>query len=257
MLSDFFRYLYRATNHHGIHSPFVYDFYNSVVRSKVKPDVSQQIEHLRKSLKKDDRMINIVDFGAGSKKDGKKQRKVSDIIKSAEKAPKWGILLHYIIKKFGYRQIIDLGTSFGITTAYQAVADPAARVISFEGCPETADIAKENFKKLNLSNIELITGNIDETLTARVSEMPVADMVFFDANHRYEPTLRYFEICLARKNENSCFVFDDIYWSDEMKAAWEQIKQHEEVTVTIDLFFVGLVFFRKGQAREHFILRYF
>lgn len=257
MFSDFFRYLYKATNHHGIHSPFVYDFYNSVVSSAVKPVASQQIELLRKTLKKDQRLINITDFGAGSKKDGNTQRKVSEIIRSAEKAPRWGILLHHIIRKFNYKNILDLGTSFGMTTAYQATADANARIVSFEGCPETADVARENFEKLGIQNIELITGNIDETLAAQVSLMPVLDMVFFDANHRYEPTLRYFETCLPKKHEHSCFVFDDIYWSKEMKAAWEEIKRHREVTVTIDLFFVGLVFFRKGQAKEHFILRYF
>jgi predicted O-methyltransferase YrrM len=255
MLFDFLRYLYTAANSHGIHSPFVYDLYNSIIRSGQKPPVYKSIEELRKALKQDSRIINIVDYGAGSRKDGNNRRKVSAIIRSAEKAPKWGILFHKIIQKFNYSAVIDLGTSFGLTTAYEASANLSARVISFEGCPETAGVAMENFKKLNLNNIEVVVGNIDETLPRKIAELTSIDFVFFDANHRYEPTMRYFHTCLAKKHENSCFVFDDICWSQEMKEAWKEIKLHEEVTVTVDLFFVGLVFFRKGQAKEHFVLR--
>jgi hypothetical protein len=41
-----------------------------------------------------------------------------------------------------------------------------------------------------------------------------------------------------------------------MERAWAAIKAHPSVTVTIDLFYVGLVFFRKKQPRQDFWLRY-
>lgn len=255
MFIAFLRYWFKAGNRHSIHSPFVYDLYNSVIKSDLRPSGAREIESLRKNLKKDDRLINIRDFGAGSRKDGNKQRKISSIIRSAEKSPRWGILFYHLIRKFNFTEILDLGTSFGLTTAYEACANPESRVTSFEGCPETAAIARENFERLKLKNVEVVVGNIDETLPRILADKKTVDFVFFDANHRYEPTMRYFGICLEKKHEYSCFVFDDIYWSDEMKQAWHDIRQHEEVTLTIDLFFVGLVFFRKTQAREHFILR--
>ena len=41
-----------------------------------------------------------------------------------------------------------------------------------------------------------------------------------------------------------------------MEEAWAAIKAHTKVTVTIDLFHFGLVFLRKEQQREDFVLRY-
>ncbi len=255
MYSDFLKYICRARNHHGIHSPFVYELYNDIVRDSSKPDCHAAVEAVRKELKKDHSTINITDFGSGSLINSSRSRKISDIVRSASKSPRWGRLLYKLIRRFGYRNIIDLGTSFGLTTAYEAMAASEGTVTSFEGCPETASVARCNFEQLGISNVHLVTGNIDETLPALLAETGGVDMVFFDANHRYEPTMRYFRWCLANKHENSCFVFDDIYLTAGMKKAWQEIKDHEEVSVTLDFFFVGVVFFRSRQAKEHFTLR--
>jgi hypothetical protein len=40
-----------------------------------------------------------------------------------------------------------------------------------------------------------------------------------------------------------------------MKEAWEIIKVHPQVTVTVDLFWIGLVYFKKGQVKEDFLIR--
>jgi predicted O-methyltransferase YrrM len=110
---------------------------------------------------------------------------------------------------------------------------------------------------LNLRNVQLIEGNLDDTLAPTLAALsgPI-DFVFFDGNHRYEPTLRYFELCLTRRTDQSVFVFDDIHWSAEMDRAWEAIKSHPEVMLTVDLFYMGLVFFRKNQPKQHFSLRF-
>ena len=127
---------------------------------------------------------------------------------------------------------MDLGTSFGITTAYLAKANQNLRITTFEGCPETLKIAQSVFTKLELKNIKPILGNINQTLPEALADIETLDFAFFDANHRKLPTIEYFEKCLAKKHENSCFVFDDIYWSEEMKSAWNEIKQHPEVSIT-------------------------
>jgi predicted O-methyltransferase YrrM len=165
-------------------------------------------------------------------------------------------LLYRLIQQFNPQTIFDLGTSLGITTIYQAKACEKGRVFTFEGCPTTAQIAKENFKALKCNNIEVIVGNLDETLSKKISEIDQLDFVFFDANHRYEPTVQYFEQCLAKITEDSVFVFDDIHWSEEMHAAWNYILNHPSVMISIDLFYVGLVFFRKNQPKQHFVLRF-
>lgn len=148
-----------------------------------------------------------------------------------------------------------MGTSLGISTLYQAKADGRARVITLEGCPEIAAVAQENFKRLKANNIELMTGNFSTTLPQALRKMQRIDYVFFDGNHRKTATLNYFHEALKYAHEGSVFVFDDIYWSQEMMEAWEEIKAHPQVTLTIDIFYMGIVFFRKEQVtKEHFSL---
>ncbi|CAG4998878.1 tRNA 5-hydroxyuridine methyltransferase [Dyadobacter sp. CECT 9275] len=215
------------------------------------------IRQLRKAMLSNNDTIAVLDLGAGSRVNRSNIRKIKSIAKNAEKPEKFGRLFYRLIQHFQPKTILELGTSLGITTLYLAKAKPDSQVVSFEGCPETAKIAKENFVKAGSENISVILGNIDETLPAELKRLnSKIDFAYFDANHRYEPTMRYFETCLPYATGESLFIFDDIYWSEEMKKAWEDIKSHPEVTLTVDLFWIGLVFFRKTQAREHFVLRF-
>lgn len=256
MIYDYIKYLFKAKDEYSLHSPFLFEFYTKIVKDKNNSLRYQKIEDLRKQLLRDERVISITDFGAGSKLNLSNERKIKDIAKNSQKSPKLGQLFHRIIEFYQYRNILDLGTSFGLTTAYLSSQTIDNQIVTFEGCPETAKVAQENFDKLTLKNIEIIVGNIDETLPEKLKEMPSLDFVFFDANHRYEPTIRYFEQCLTKVHEGSCFVFDDIYWSEEMKQAWEYIKNHPSVTVSLDFFWVGMVFFHQKQIKQDFVLKF-
>jgi predicted O-methyltransferase YrrM len=174
---------------------------------------------------------------------------------SSGKSPRLGQMLFCLVEYIKPQFILELGTSLGITTCYLAKASSEARVYTLEGCGETAEIAGQLFKDLGISNISQITGNINDTLPSCISQMPRLDLVFFDANHAYQPTIHYFHICLSKATEESIFIFDDIHWSSEMQKAWEFIKNDPSVTLTLDLFYMGLVFFRKAQPKQHFILR--
>ncbi|WP_080058347.1 O-methyltransferase [Spirosoma aerolatum] len=259
MLLPYFRYLSRARDEHSLHSPFLFSLYTQVIRSRNGAKAAfKPIQTLRKELRKNPQLITITDFGAGSKVNTARQRTVGDIARNSQKPARFGRLLYRLIHRFEARTIIDLGTSLGITTAYLAEATRSfqGNVLTFEGCPETAAIARQNFEQLGLQNVSLVVGNLDETLAPQVATSPPIDFVFFDANHRYEPTVRYFETCLTNIHNDTVFVFDDIHWSAEMEQAWRYIKTHPSVSVTVDLFWVGLVFFRKEQPKQDFILRY-
>jgi predicted O-methyltransferase YrrM len=215
-----------------------------------------QIEDMRALLLFDDRTIEVTDFGAGPKAGLKKTRKISYIARTSAKPPKYARLLFRLVSHFRPRTIFDLGTSLGLTTSYLAKGNEQATVYTFEGCPAIAAEAKDTFEKLKLRNVRQVVGNLDETLAAQLEKVDQLDFVFFDGNHRYEPTMRYFEACLSKRHEHSVFVVDDLYWSAEMKKAWLEIKKHPQVGQTIDLFYVGLVFFRKTQPKESFTLLY-
>ncbi|RYU93511.1 O-methyltransferase [Emticicia agri] len=256
MILDYLKYLFRAGNEHSLHSPFLFDFYLKVLKDSTFESDFSAIETLRADLLNDVHEIEITDLGAGSKLSQSNRRRVKDIAKNSQKPARLAQLFYRIIRYYNYETILDLGTSLGITTAYLAKANKSGKVFTFEGCPNTAVIARDNFRALGIENTQIVIGNLNETLTPELNKIDTIDFAFFDANHRYEPTIDYFEKCLAKAHEDTCFIFDDIYWSKGMKKAWQTISNHPQVTVSIDIFWVGIVFFRKKQPKQHFILRF-
>ncbi|MES2004194.1 MAG: class I SAM-dependent methyltransferase [Bacteroidota bacterium] len=255
----YLRYYFTASNSkgHGMHSPFVFSFITKVLNDDREFYAYQHIENLRQLLLIDQRQLLIEDFGAGSRVKKDNLRRVSDIAGSSLKPKKFGQLLFRMVDQYAPETILELGTSLGITTAYLASARKDTRVVTMEGAGTVAKAAGENFQKLELKNIELVQGNFDETLTGTVRELGGIDLAFIDGNHRYEPTLRYFRELLPAMHEYSILIFDDIHWSKEMEQAWEEIKQDASVTLSIDLFFIGLVFFRKEhKVKQHFTIRF-
>ena len=244
--------MFSAKTAHGIHSPFVFDLYNEVINKKGDYYSFDKIEHLRKKLLLSKKEIDVTDLGTG--KSGK--RIIGEIAGRSLKEKKYCELLFRLVYYFKPTAILELGTSLGITTSYLASANKNAKVITIEGCPNTAAEAKKSFESLGLNNIETVTGDFENVLSSVIRHPSSIDFIFFDGNHRKEPTLKYFKQCLEVAHNDSVFVFDDIHWSDEMEEAWEQIKSHPDVRVTIDLFFLGLVFFRKEQVKENFIIRF-
>ena len=255
-LLAYLRFWLRSGNAHGLHSPFVFGLYTSVVRHTGPYRAYKAVEERRRQLLGSAARISVTDLGAGSHTGAGQQRRVADIARTAAKPRHLAQLLFRLVNYLRPATILELGTSLGLTTAYLAAADSRSRVVSFEGCPNVAAVARETFDKLSLRNIVVVEGNIDQTLAPALTALSAPiDFAFFDGNHRYEPTLRYFEQCQAFRTDNSVFVFDDIHWSEDMERAWEAIKAHPDVTLTVDLFYFGLVFFRKNQPKQHFWLR--
>lgn len=247
---SYFKFLTKSTNEHGVHSPFVYDLVTKCFYDKQPKEIYKIIESYRIDLLQDDRIIEVKDFGAGSRVFSSNKRKVSAIAKNAGITRKRAKLLARLISYLNIQKSLELGTSLGIATI---AMKEATEIDTLEGCPETATIAQKQFKKYKINNIKL---HIDEFAKSfpKIANKTY-DLVYFDGNHQKEATLSYFEQLLSTAHNDSVFIFDDIHWSKEMTEAWEIIKNHPEVTVTIDTFFWGFVFFRKEQAKEHFIIR--
>ncbi len=242
---------------HGIHSPFVFDLVTSVLNDDGHYYCYTTIEQVRAKLLADNTVLTLEDFGAGSRVSAQKQRAVSFIAKSSLKPRKFSTLFFRLVNYFQPNTIIELGTSLGITTAYMASAKPAAIVTSFEGASAVAALAKQNFAALGLGNIKIVQGNFDDTLPNFLRQTTTIDFAFVDGNHRKQPTLAYFAQLLEKSGEHTVLVFDDIHWSAEMEEAWAEIKAHPRVTLSVDLFFIGLVFLRTEQKeKQHFVIRF-
>ena len=242
---------------HGIHSPFVFEFIQEVLNDRRDFYAYLQVESCRTLLLQEKRLINIEDFGAGSRVIKNNQRAISSIARSSLKPKKYSQLLFRMVNFYQPKTILELGTSLGITSAYLASANINAQVITLEGAAEIASIAKDNFSRLALQNIKIVQGNFDDTLPVVIDELSVIDFVFIDGNHRYLPTVQYFDQILSNCNNDSIIVIDDIHWSEEMEKAWQYIQGHPQVSMTIDLFFIGIVILKKEfKEKQHFSIRF-
>jgi len=254
----FLRHVVRAKSKYRIHSPFVYSFYNNVLQNGHVYAQYRVVNRQRKELETVSRFIKRKDLGAHCKDFPCDQRfvRVSDIARHSAISRKKGELIFRLVKWLNPSAILELGTSLGISTMYFSLASPDSRVVTIEGCIDSANIARENFDKTGLKNIQVITGEFGDKLSAALEHIQAPDIVFFDGNHRKEPTLAYFEQCLQHIHPGTVFIFDDIHWSAGMVEAWDTICRNDRVKVTIDLFHLGIVFFKDELSKEDFIIRF-
>ncbi len=242
---------------HGIHSPFVFNFIKQVLNDGRQYAEYEKIESLRKLLLNDNTKVEIKDLGAGSFLGSAQQRTISSIAKNAVKSKKYAQLLYRLIKFIQPNNILELGTSLGLTTAYFSAANPSATIYTIEANESIAAVAKKNLENLGCKNIILENENFDTILSSVLNDVSSVDFCFIDGNHRSEPTQRYFNQILSKVNDNSVLVFDDIHWSKEMEGAWYTIQKHPRVSCTIDLFFIGIVFFKNEfKEQQHFAIRF-
>lgn len=254
-------YYLNAKTKHGVHSPFVYDLVTKVFEDKTVYEEYAKVEKLRQTLLTNRMVTEVEDFGAGGESGRVYERKISDIAARAAKPARWGKLLYRICSYFNVKEILEFGTSLGISTAYQAMGalkgQENIHFVSMEGSSNLVELAGMNLYDLGLKDkVTLVPGNFDVTLDGVLEGFDKLDYVFLDGNHRKEPTLRYFESLLPKSHNDTVFVFDDIHWSKDMEEAWEELKAHPAVTVSIDLFYIGLIFIRQEQVEEHFLIRF-
>ena len=255
----YIRYLISAGNSkgHGIHSPFVFSFIRDVLNDTSKHKCYETIEIIRSRLMKDQDHLVVEDLGAGAGRGGGRERSIASIAKNAAKPPRLAKLLFRVVNHFQPSVMIELGTSLGITTAYLGSGNIKGKLYTLEGAPAIAAVAKQTLDEAGVYNVEQISGNFDDTLAPLLNRIGKVDFAYIDGNHRYEPTMRYFRQLLASSHQNSIIVLDDIHWSNEMEKAWDDIRNHAGVTCTIDLFFLGFVFFRpEFKSKQDFIIRF-
>lgn len=254
ILNEYLKFLKKSTNQHGVHSPFVYNFVTKCLYSKPTKKQKEFFKNYKKRLLASEAEILVSDFGAGSRIFKSNLRSVSKIAKVASIKEKYGLLLMRLIPYLKISNSLEIGTSLGVASSCIGIANSKGKLLTLEGCENTANIAQEQFAFFKLKNIEVVVGDFKNTLADSI-ENKYYDMIFFDGNHTKDATLKYFKKALASIHNNSVFIFDDIHWNKEMCTAWEEIKNHEDVTVTIDVFQWGIVFFRKEQKKEHFTIR--
>ncbi len=251
----FAKYYWRAHTKYDVHSPFVFDFIQNALEEPKWYYTFDHLQILRNQLLSLNTAIEVTDFGAGSQVIPTKRRKISDIARTSLSEPFFCQLLFSIVHWQKPKNVVELGTSLGISTLHLAKANQLSKITTLEGCPNIAAVAKQNFDQQKATNIDLVVGDFEKTLEKTLKKLENVELFVLDGNHQKEATLRYFELGLQYADASTCFIFDDIYWSKEMSEAWEIIKKHPKTRLTIDVFQYGIVFLRNEQKEtEHFTL---
>ncbi|WP_452224230.1 O-methyltransferase [Lacinutrix chionoecetis] len=253
LIIAYIKFWLRSKNQHGVQSPFVYNLVTKCFYDKTNDSNYEQLKAYRNKLLASNKTIEVTDLGAGSQTTKSNTRVVSKIAKNAGTTKHRAKLFYRLVKYFQPKTILELGTSMGIATHAMYLGNPESKITTIEGCPNISAFTKGTFSQFNLKNIDVHTGDFGNVI-APLSNSKY-DLIYFDGNHQKQATLDYFETLLPTATNDSVFIFDDIYWSKEMTEAWNIIKNHPKVTVTIDTFFWGIVFFRQEQAKEHFTIR--
>ena len=256
LIIQYLKYFRKAQTKYDVHSPFLFDLITQVFEDKRKYPEYHKVEKLKKELLKNNELITVTDLGAGSTVDKGEKRSVSSIAKNASKSKRIGRLLFRLSRYFQPNNILELGTSLGLSSLYLAFGSPSSKIVTIEGCPNISKIAIENFQQVSMDQINLKTGNFDDKLVEVLEQIEILDLTFIDGNHQFGPTINYFEQCLAKSSHDSIFIFDDIHWSDGMEKAWENIINHPDVSLSIDIFHMGIVFLRKELTKQHFVVRF-
>ena len=260
-LFAYLKHLFTAwnTTGEGIHSPYLFELVRFVMRDQNAYYCFADIERRREMLLACDDVIDVVDFGsAGSSEGLHLQRSVSEIAKNHLESANVGQLLFRIVVWLGQQekhslQILELGTSLGITTAYLAAADSRNCVTTLEGSEQVLKMAQSTWRTLRLENIQWQQGSIDDTLCKYAREK--LDLAYVDANHTYEATMRYVNYILPRLAEKGIIAIDDIHHSEEMERAWTDLKADSRVTTSMDLYHLGLLFLDPHYLKRHYRIR--
>ena len=251
------KYYFTAYTKYDVHSPFLYNFITEVVEDKSHYEAYDELKKLFSELDSNNSILDIEDLGAGSTYGASKNKTVAKIFNNTAFKGKYGKLLFRIVNYYKPSTILELGTGLGIAASYMALANAQANITTIEGSAAIAHVTKEIFASLDIENIRLIEGDFDKVLPNFIEQHNSIDLALIDGNHKYASTFKYFNQLLQLCHNNTIIIFDDIRWSNEMLQAWQEIVQHSSVTLSLDLYKIGIIFFRKEfKIKQHFVIRY-
>lgn len=259
---------------YGIHSPFLYDFAKNCLYAKGNNDTFRYLKRLRRNLTHDHSTITRLDVGAGSRLQHltyllgstatraqpgsfiEKTEKVSTIAKRSLQKEKYCRLFYRMATYLRPQHVLELGTSFGISTAYLAMGHPSADIHTIEACPQTAGIAHTVFQKAGLTNIRQYTDTFSDTLPSLCNEITSVDMAYIDGDHTYNGVMENFSLISKHMSTNGVIIIDDIRWSFQMWRAWKDITNNARSRLSLDLGQMGLVFFFENLSKQKTIMGY-
>ncbi len=234
-----------ADTQYQLHAPFAFELARAVLEDRRWYYAFDDIEAIRARMLRSKVSLGLIDYSStpAGRQPLARQVPLARVARRSSSSPRQGRWLFRLAQLLQARQILELGTSVGIGAMYLASGARSAQLVSLEGSPDYTHVAATNLEILGLQkNCTLLNGPFQQSLDQALRRHDPWDLIFFDGHHQEAATLAYFEQCLPHLSATGVAVFDDIYWSAEMLAAWKKIQAKPQVTLSIDLFDLGLVF---------------
>ncbi|MBK8558039.1 MAG: class I SAM-dependent methyltransferase [Lewinellaceae bacterium] len=248
-IRTFWQFYTRAVTVYQLHSPRIFAWAMAVLESDQQPVQLEAIERQRTIWKQSNALVDHLDFGTGQSGPVPLKHMAARAASSRQQ----GLWLFRTIAWLQPQQVLEIGSSLGIGSAFLAAGAPDATVIALEGCPSCAQTARAFAGQLSMRNIAVHTGAFSESLPQALHQLGKLDFVFFDGNHQKAAVLALVEACLPHIHSGTVFAIDDIYWSEDMTLAWEALKKHPSVRCSVDCYDIGLLFFDDAfSEKQHF-----
>ncbi len=244
-ISSLLDYAWRANTIFDVHAPKAFSFVGEVVEDTREFYAFAKIEAERKRLLADPTEIQLTDHGAGSRARTARRKTVAQVARQSTSPPRFGRYLFRVVEWAQAQRVLELGTNLGIGTAYLAAPLPgAAKLVSIEGDPAVLAQARITLdRSVGSRPVRLLEGTFEARLEEALAELGHVDVTFIDGHHAEEATKRYFARIAEACHPGSVVVLDDIYWSPGMAAAWRWVREQPGVTLSLDLYRWGVVFF--------------
>lgn len=252
LLISYIKFYFKSFKLHGVHSPFVFDLVEKCFKDNENYEEYRILDNYNQKLAQSKETISVTDFGSGSRVFRSNERKVAAIAKLAGISKKRQRLLFRLTSYFQFKNTLELGTSLGKATIAFALSEKN-NITTVEGCSETVQFAKKSLIEVGCENVNVVNASFEDFFSTPLPFSP--DCIYIDGNHTYKDTLHCFHQLLPYVHNETVMIFDDIYWSRDMQQAWQEIAARPEVTVAIDTFNWGIIFFRKEQEKESFIVK--
>lgn len=222
MIGSYLRYLLQRKSKFSIHSPFVYEFMTKVVND------------------------------SGSNRDYDTLWRISRLLDGKNypnrRRRKQGRLLYRMVRYFEPETVLTFGKLSALDTSALALGNLQTKVY----LEQSSDFL-ETLNSMGVVNVNLIRHDSNEE---EQYERLNTGFVYYSLDDFGEDSWNNLEDGFAEVDEDLVLVFEGIHHSRHTEAAWEAIKASEGVSISMDLYCVGLVFFRDGIEKQDFVLKY-
>ncbi|MDD2435944.1 MAG: SAM-dependent methyltransferase [Massilibacteroides sp.] len=228
--------LYRKIRYrkgHGVHSPFVFNFITKVIDERAAYYCLKDIELTRKKFFYENEPFH-----------------------KWEIRPKYGALLMRISNYLKPQNLLLIGSDLSFSALYSSSYASTTRCVVLEEKTEIAAFSRSVIEKHRAKNILLKEGVYQKTVSEVLEHTDKLDFVYFGYPNDSALDIPVFECILPHLHEHSVLILRGIRKTKDRKEFWNRLCARPEVSVTIDVYELGIAFFNHKIHKKNYIVSF-